>query len=293
MPPVRLSWAYVSALRPLQWTKNLLVFAALLFARQAGDPGQVRRAAVVFVSFCLISSALYLFNDVLDRSADRRHPLKKTRPVASGAVHWEIAAIMAMLLAAAGLLAGRSAAPAAVACVLGYLALGVAYSLALKRMVIIDILAIAGGFVLRAVAGACAIGVTISPWLLICTMLLALFLATAKRRHELLSSARPQRQRPVLAMYSPGLLDQMIAAVTSSTIMAYVLYAFSERTRSEFPSGLMPLTVPFVLYGIFRYLYLIYRKLEGGDPEAMLFRDRPLLAGIVLYALAVFLVISR
>ena len=292
MPPLKLSWAYLHALRPLQWTKNLLVFAALFFARQTGDWAQVRRAALVFAVFCLISSALYLFNDILDRKADRLNALKRGRPVASGAVHWEIATLLAMILAAAGLFVGRFAAPAALACVLGYLVLGVSYSLFLKRIVIVDILAVSAGFVLRAVAGAYAIAATISPWLLICTVLLALFLVTAKRRHELLASRRPQRQRSVLAMYSPALLDQMIAVVTSSTLMAYILYAFAEQTRDKFPSGLMPLTVPFVLYGIFRYLYLVYREAEGGDPEAILFRDWPLLAGVVLYVAVVLFVVG-
>ncbi len=292
MPPVKLSWAYLTVLRPLQWTKNLLVFAALLFARQIGEPAQVKRAALMFLAFCLIASALYILNDLLDRKADQRHPKKRLRPVASGVIHWETGTILALALGAAGLLTARNSTPAALACLLGYIALGAGYSLLLKRVVIVDVLVIAAGFVLRAAAGAYAIQVAISPWLLICTMLLALFLALAKRRQELLASPRPQDQRVVLGQYSSALLDQMIAVVTSSTLMAYILYAFSEQTSLKFSSQLMPLSVPFVLYGIFRYLYLIYHRLEGEEPEVLLVKDWPLLVNFVLYVLAVLLIVG-
>lgn len=292
MPPLKLSWAYLTILRPLQWTKNLLVFAALVFARQLGDPAQVQRALIMFVAFCLVSSALYVFNDVLDRKVDRRHPRKRRRPIASGAIHWELGTILAPILATAGLLVARGAAPAALGCLLGYLVLGVAYSVVLKRVVIVDVLVIAGGFVLRSAAGGYVIAVAISPWLLICTMLLALFLGTAKRRHELLAASRPQAQRAVLHQYSPALLDQMIAVVTSSTLMAYILYAFDAQTSLKFPSQLMPLSVPFVLYGIFRYLYLIYHRSAGEEPEVLLFKDIPLLLNLALYVLLILWIVE-
>jgi 4-hydroxybenzoate polyprenyltransferase len=292
MPPIRPSLAYVRVLRPLQWSKNLLVFAALLFSRGAGDAGLVRRAAILFAAFCLTSSALYVFNDILDRGEDSRHPRKRFRPIASGAIHWEIGAIMAPVLAAAGLLTARGVEPGALACLAGYLVLGSAYSLFLKRVVILDVLVIAAGFVLRATAGALAISVAISPWLLICTMLLALFLALAKRRHELLLVPRPSAGRAVLNGYSSGLLDQMISVATSGTLMAYILYAFAEQTSAKFPSRLMPLTVPLVLYGILRYLFLVYRRDEGGEPELLLVTDPPLLISIALYAAAVAVIVS-
>jgi len=289
---LRVARDHIAVLRPLQWTKNLLVFAALLFARQSREPGQLGKAAVVFAAFCLVSSALYVFNDMRDRKADRLHPRKRLRPIPSGAVRLETASVLAPVLAVLGFLAARNAAPAALACLTGYLALGVFYSLFLKRIVIVDVLAIAAGFILRAAAGAYAIDVAISQWLLICTLLLALFLALAKRRHELVEFAKPLAQRSVLGEYTPALLDQMIAVVTSGTLMAYILYAFSEQTNAKFPSHLMPLTIPFVLYGIFRYLYLIYQRAEGGEPERLLVRDTPLLVNIVLYVLAVAAIVG-
>ena len=292
MRSVRISRAYLRVLRPLQWLKNLLVFAALLFSRQASDLAQVGRAATIFAAFCLVSSALYVFNDVLDRHADRKHPRKRLRPIASGAIRWKTGVIMAFVLAAAGLAVARGAEQGALASLAGYLGLGIAYSLVLKRVVILDTLVISAGFVLRAVAGARAISVAISPWLLICTMLLALFLALAKRRHELLLDSGGSRDREVLDRYTPELLDQMIAVATTGTLMSYILYAFSDQTAAKFSSHLMPITVPFVLYGILRYLYLIYRRDEGGEPEVLLVTDLPLLLSIVLYAAAVAAIVS-
>ena len=288
MPPLPTSLRPVIALlRPLQWTKNILVLAALLFARQAGQPGQAARALTMFAAFCLAASAVYVFNDVLDRDADRRHPRKRLRPIASGRVDRRFAMLLAPLLAAGALVLVRHATPAAQACLLGYLALSVAYCCWLKRIVIVDVLAVAGGFVLRAAAGAYAIEVEISPWLLMCAMLLALFLAVAKRRHELVEVAKGGTARPVLGQYSATMLDQMIAVLTSCTLMAYILYAFSEQTAAKFPSHLMPLTTVFVVFGIFRYLFLIYQRAGGGEPELLLVTDRPLLASLVGYVLGV------
>lgn len=277
-------------LRPLQWSKNLLVLAALLFSRQAGQPAQAARALILFAAFCLVASAQYVFNDVLDREADRRHPRKRLRPIASGAVPREAGWLLTPLLASAGLLLARGAAPAAQACLLGYLVLAAAYSLWLKRILIVDVLAVSGGFVLRAAAGAYAIDVEISPWLLMCAMLLALFLAVAKRRNELVDVPGGRGTRDVLGRYSPAMLDQMIAVLTSCTLMAYILYAFSDATTARFPSHLMPLTTVFVVFGIFRYLFLIYQQAGGGEPEVLLVTDRPLLASLIGYVLAVLVV---
>jgi len=279
--------SWVSLLRPLQWTKNLLVFAALLFARRYAEPGEAERALVMFAAFCLASSALYAFNDSLDRGADRRHPRKRLRPVASGAITPGGAVAAATALALLALLAARSAEPSARLCLAGYLVLGAAYTLFLKRVVILDVLVVAAGFVLRAAAGGFAIAVEISPWLLICTMLLALFLAAAKRRHELVGTRAGVAHRPVLGDYTPALLDQMIATTAACTLMAYVLYTFSEQTVRKFPSHLMPLTSLFVMFGLFRYLHLIYRREEGGEPEALLIRDAPIRWTVLLYVLAV------
>ncbi len=284
--------AYLVLLRPQQWTKNLLVLAPLLFADQFSLPRQCFRALMMFAAFCLISSATYIANDLKDREADRAHPRKRRRPIASGAVQPAIGAAIAILLLATGLALAWSATTFALACALGYVALQAAYTTLLKRVVILDVMAIAAGFVLRAVAGAFAIEVTISPWLLICTILLALFLALSKRRSELLASDRPTAHRQVLGEYNLAFLDQLIAIVTSCTVLAYVLYTYSEQTMQKFPSHLMPLTLPFVLYGVFRYLYLIYRRSEGGEPELLLIRDTPLLISIVLWASAVALIAS-
>jgi len=277
----------IGLLRPRQWTKNTLVLAGVVFADRLGEPGLVRAAMVALAAFCLASSALYILNDLVDRKADVLHPLKRLRPLASGAVRPRSAAPLVPVLAAAALSLALLLPSAFGFGLAAYLVLGVLYSLFLKRFVIIDVLVIAAGFVLRAAGGAWAVGVAISPWLLTCTMLLALFLAMAKRRAELVSAPRFAARRLRAGAYSRELLDQMMAVVTSSTLMAYVLYAFSEQTRQKFPSGLMPLTVPFVLYGIFRYLFLMYRRGEGGEPEALVLRDRPLMAGIALWAAAV------
>jgi 4-hydroxybenzoate polyprenyltransferase len=283
--------ALFSLLRPLQWTKNLLVFAALLFARRYAEPGEAVRAAAMFAAFCLASSALYALNDVVDRAADRRHPRKRLRAVASGSVRPDAALGISLLLALLAFAAAWSLNPSAHLCLIGYLVLGAAYSLLLKRVVIVDVLAIAAGFVLRAAAGGFAIEVEISPWLLICTMALALFLAVAKRRHELLEAKAPAAQRPVLGDYTPALVDQMIAVTAACTLMAYVLYTFSEQTARKFPSHLMPLTSLFVMFGLFRYLHLIYRRDLGGEPEALLVRDAPIRWTVLLYVLAVLLAV--
>jgi 4-hydroxybenzoate polyprenyltransferase len=283
---------YFRLLRPQQWTKNLLVLAPLVFADQLHSKSQCFKALILFVAFCVISSSIYVFNDLMDRKSDRAHPRKQNRPIASGRVQPGLAAVISALLAALGLTLVWNTPMAALACILGYLALQTSYTLFLKRMVILDVLAIAAGFVLRAAAGAFAIQVVISPWLLICTTLLALFLALSKRRSELLASERAIEHRAVLEEYNLAFLDQLIAIVTSCTVLAYILYTFSDQTMQKFPSHLMPLTLPFVLYGIFRYLFLIYRKCEGGEPELLLIKDIPLLIDIILWAAAVAAIAS-
>lgn len=283
---------YILLMRPQQWTKNLLVFAALLFAAQARVPAQRSRVLLLFAAFCLVSSAVYIFNDIIDRGADQAHPRKRCRPVASGRVSVPKGAGFALIFLVCGLTATWPLAWSAKFCVLGYLFLQFAYSLLLKHQVILDVMSISAGFVLRAVAGAYAIDVAISPWLLICTILLSLFLALSKRRSELLSSTDAPAHRSVLEEYTLPLLDQLIATVTAGTILAYILYVYSDQTMHKFPSHLMPLTLPFVLYGIFRYLYLIYRKAEGGEPELLMVKDLPLLIDIVLWAVSVAVIVS-
>jgi 4-hydroxybenzoate polyprenyltransferase len=283
--------AVVRLMRPRQWTKNLLVLAALVFARRYGSPDDVLAAARMLVAFCFASSAVYVLNDLLDREADRRHPVRRRRPVASGEVSVAFAGLVAPVLGLLALLIARDLPPGSGSVVVAYLLLGVVYSLLLRRVVIADVLAVAVGFVLRSAAGAVALSVEISPWLLLCTMLLALFLAVAKRRQELVAVPAAWRARPVLREYTAPLLDQMLGVAATGTLVGYLLYSLSEQTARKFPSGLMPVTSLFVLYGLLRYLHLVLVRGEGGEPEAVLLRDRPLQAALALYLLSVFLAV--
>ncbi len=294
VPSVSVVASLLISLRPEQWTKNLVVFAGVLFGLRLFDPGDVARAVAACAIFCALSGVVYLVNDILDAEADRRHPLKRHRPIASGALRPGLAVTAAGMLAAAALALAfwldREFGIVSVA----YLALQTAYSGPLKHIVIIDVLAIATGFVLRAVAGAVVIDVPISHWLLVCTILLALFLALSKRRHELVLLADgASEHRPILGEYSPYLLDQMIGVVTASTLIAYTFYCISPETVEKFGTDLMGLTVPFALYGIFRYLYLVHRREGGGSPSQMLLTDRPLLVCVALWAVAVVVILYR
>jgi 4-hydroxybenzoate polyprenyltransferase len=282
------------SLRPGQWTKNLFVFAALVFAQRLTDPAGVVKAAAAFVVFCALSSTVYLINDVLDREQDRRHPLKANRPIASGAIGSPLALTVAAFLGAGSLVAALALGWEFFQMASAYLVLLVAYSAFLKHLVILDVLTIAAGFTLRAAAGAAAIAVPISHWLLVCTTLLALFIAMSKRRHELtLLTDTAVDHRPILGDYTPYLLDQMIGVVTASTLIAYAFYTISPETTAKFGTDLLSLTIPFPLYGIFRYLYLVHRRDLGGSPAELLVNDRPLLVCVALWALSVVLIIYR
>jgi 4-hydroxybenzoate polyprenyltransferase len=276
------------SVRPEQWTKNLFVFAALLFAGRLLDADAVARSIATFAVFCGLSAAVYLFNDVSDREVDRQHPLKQSRPIASGALSIHVALGAAGVLAVSSILVALLIRPSLAIVAAAYLALLLLYSTALKHVVIVDALTISAGFVLRAVAGAVALAVPISSWLLVCTTLLALFLALSKRRHELtMLGDQATWHRRILQEYSPYLLDQMISVVTASTLIAYSVYATSPDTAQRLGSPRLGLTIPFVLYGIFRYLYLVHQKRGGGSPAAMLLNDRPLLACVGLWAFTV------
>jgi 4-hydroxybenzoate polyprenyltransferase len=278
----------VASLRPEQWTKNLVVFAGLLFGHRLMDAQAVLAAVACFGIFCGLSGAVYLLNDVFDRMADRRHPLKRLRPIASGALPVHTAIVAAAVLGTSAMAAAAVLRPALGGTAVAYAALLSLYSTVLKHIVIVDVLTIAAGFVLRAVAGALAVDVPISQWLLVCTTLLALFLALSKRRHELVLLAdRATDHRPILEEYSPYLLDQMIAVVTASTLIAYTFYAISPETAERLRTERLGLTIPFVLYGIFRYLYLVHQKRGGGSPAALLLTDRPLLICVGMWALSV------
>jgi len=280
------------SIRPEQWTKNLFVFAGLLFGRRLLDLEAVAYAAAAFVVFCALSGAVYLFNDVADRDGDRAHPLKSARPIASGELPIRTAIIAAGFLGAAGLQAAILIRPALGVAAGAYLVLLLLYSTVLKHVVIVDVLTIAAGFVLRATAGALAVDVPISHWLLVCTTLLALFLALSKRRHELtLLAEGATDHRRILEEYSPYLLDQMVGVVTASTLVAYAIYATSAETAERLGTDRLGLTIPFVLYGIFRYLYLVHQKRGGGSPSALLLADRPLLVCVGLWVASVVLIL--
>jgi 4-hydroxybenzoate polyprenyltransferase len=270
------------------------VFAGLLFGRRLLDPTAIGEALVAFAVFCGLSGVVYLLNDVADRETDRRHPLKARRPIASGALPVGTALVAAAILGLAALGVSTMLGWPFTAVAVAYLALQALYSGPLKHIVIIDVLTLAIGFVLRAVAGAVAVHVEISHWLLVCTVLLALFIALAKRRHEIvLLAGEAPAHRPILGEYSPYLLDQMIAVVTASTLIAYIFYTVSPETQAKFETPWLGLTIPFPLYGIFRYLYLVHRREGGGSPSDLLLTDRPLLLCVALWAVAVAVIIYR
>jgi len=294
VPERSLAFNLLISLRPGQWTKNLLVFAGLLFAKRLFDPAAVADAMAAFTIFCALSGAVYLVNDILDREIDRRHPTKARRPIASGALPVGVAASTSAVLTGSGLLGAFVINSKFGWVAAGYLALQVLYSAKLKHIVILDVLTIAIGFVLRAVGGAFAIDVEISQWLLVCTILLALFIALAKRRHELVLLADGATgHRPILGEYSAYLLDQMISVVTASTLVAYIFYTISPETQEKFGTALLELTIPFPIYGIFRYLYLVHRREGGGSPAELLLTDRPLLSCVALWAASVAFIIYR
>ena len=283
--------ALLVSLRPHQWTKNLVVLAALAFSKHLFDVDAVVRAGSAFVVFCALSGAAYLANDLVDAERDRAHPVKRTRPIASGALALPVARAAGTSLFALGLLASWALGPAFFLCALAYLGLNMAYTFGLKNLVILDVLAIAVGFVLRAVAGAVVIQVVFSSWLIVCTLLLALFLSLAKRRHELVTLEDAAGHRSILAEYSPYLLDQMTAVVTASCLTAYAFYTLAPETVEKYRTDRLALTIPFVIYGIFRYLYLVHRKEQGGNPSDVLLTDRPLLAATVLWGVVVVLIV--
>lgn len=279
----------LQAMRPIQWSKNSLVFAALLFDRQVFNWESLLRCLGAALVFCAVSSAIYLINDVRDVEQDRLHPRKRYRPIASGAVSVSQATRVSILLFVLSILASLLIRPAFALVILAYIVLMIGYSYGLKRLVIVDVFAIATGFVLRAVGGAVAIHVSASPWLFVCTALGALFIGFGKRRNELVTlEAAAGAHRANLDEYSLPMLDQIIAIVSSAMLIAYALYTFDATNVPD--SHAMMLTIPFVAYGLFRYLFLIYRRGEGGSPELLLLKDPGLLiciAGWVATALTV------
>jgi 4-hydroxybenzoate polyprenyltransferase len=287
--PVQAVWL---SLRPHQWTKNLVVFAAPALSKHLFEREPFQQTVLAFLIFCALSGTVYLLNDVADIERDRLHPRKRLRPIASGALSPRAAVLIALGLGLASLGLSAILGFPFLACATLYLALNVLYSFRLKEIVIVDVLCISLGFVLRAVAGGVAIAVVVSDWLLVCTLLLAMFLALAKRRHELVSlTTSATGHRKILAEYSPYLLDQMISVVTASCLTAYAFYTMAPDTVQKYQTDRLAWTIPFVLYGIFRYLYLVHQKEKGGSPTDILVTDRPLLVNVALWAVTLLVIV--
>ena len=284
----------LQSLRPKQWTKNLLVFAGYLFTIEQAHPlALLTRVFAAFALFCLISGAGYVINDVADIKRDNDHPVKRKRPIASGAVPIPVAMTFACILATAVIGASFTVNVHFGLLISAYFVLSVAYSTFLKHQVIVDLLVIAAGFVIRAVAGAVVIEVAISSWLLVCTTLLALFLGLAKRRSELVALEEGGlAHRATLKDYTAPMLDQMLGVTASAALMAYCLYTFSPTSSTGAAHPYMMATIPFVVYGLMRYLFLVHTKNAGGSPELVLLEDRPMLINMVLYVIAAALALK-
>ena len=282
----------VKSLRIHQWIKNFFVFAPLIFSQNVFNLPLLIKTILAFVLFCLLSGAAYILNDIKDIEEDKLHPVKSKRPLASGRIKKNSALIACVFLVLLSLAGAYLLDVHFFIALMIYFILQIAYSGWLKHVVIIDVFLIATGYLIRVIAGGLAIEIQLSPWLFICTILIALFLALSKRRHELvLLDKNAEIHRPILKEYTPQLLDQMIAVVTASTVISYCLYTVSNETVAKFGTKNLLFTVPFVLYGIFRYLYLVHQKDEGGSPEALIIKDKPLLVDLFLWISTAMLIL--
>jgi len=290
LAPLAQARLLLRTMRPKQWTKNVFVWAALLFDVKLFKPGPFARTLLAFVLFCLVSSVVYIVNDLVDAEKDRQHPDKRDRPLASGALSPRVAVGAAIAIIIVTLPLTIWLDHKLVLILYGYLALMVTYSFWLKKIVIVDVLTVATGFVLRVTAGVVVVAAErFSPWIYVCTVLLALFLAIGKRRQEIvLLQDNSNNTRTALQDYNLRFLDEMLALVSSSTVMAYSLYTFVAPNVPK--NHAMMLTIPFVLYGLFRYLYLIHVKGETAPPDVVVLKDRPLQIDVALFGLVVFLV---
>ena len=282
----------VASMRLQQWIKNLFIFAALVFSANLFNAGDIILTVEGFFIFCLTASGVYLFNDVVDIERDKLHPIKSKRALPSGKLSKQAAISASAFLLLVGFITAYGLKAEFGIILLSYIVINVLYTYQLKRVVILDVMTIAAGFVLRVVAGAVLINVPTSEWLIICMILLSLFLGFSKRRHEIkILENSANTHRSVLQHYSPYFLDQMIGIVTATTVMSYALYTISEETVNKFGTKHLIYTVPFVLYGIFRYLYLVHKKDEGGDPTRLVVTDIPLLCNIILWIITVSIII--
>ncbi|MDP3979827.1 MAG: decaprenyl-phosphate phosphoribosyltransferase [Chlamydiota bacterium] len=285
--------SYLILLRPKQWIKNLIIFAALVFSKNLFDLQYVLLTTMAFVIFCILSSAVYIMNDVRDLEQDRLHPWKRTRPIASGEVPVPHALLLSLCFMIISAFASFAMNKQLFLLVLIYLVMQIAYTFVLKQIVLLDIIVIAIGFVLRAVAGAVSINVGISDWLLLCAFLLALFLGFCKRRQELVIHEENDAStfRPVLTQYSPDLLDALISVVTGATVLAYAIYTVWPETVLKFGTHQLLYTLPFVVYGIFRYLYLVHKQDKGDSPTRVLLTDLSLQINLLAWLLCAVLIL--
>lgn len=289
--------ALLQSLRAHQWTKNAVVMAGLVFSEHLSNPVFAWRAALAAALFCAISSGVYLLNDIMDRERDRLHPKKRLRPIASGRLRVPVAGAATAVLLGGGVLVSYAFGVRFGLVATAYASLNLAYSIGLKNVVVLDVMLLASGFVLRAVAGVQVLRpldphIALSPWLLICTLFLALFLAIAKRRAELLSLAgEAAGHRRSLAEYSAPLLDQMISIVTACTILSYSIYTVAGETVAKFHTHRLVYTVPFVVFGVFRYLFLMTQRGGGGNPSEHLLHDKPILGAVALWTLSVLAIL--
>jgi 4-hydroxybenzoate polyprenyltransferase len=288
----------VKEARPHQWVKNLIVFAALLFSQNLGHGALFARSLLAFAVFCLLSSGVYIFNDIVDLDSDKLHPAKRKRPLASGELSVTAASAGSGVFIAAGMILSLLLGPSFAGVSAVYLVLSVLYTLYLKRILILDVLTISVGFVLRAIGGVEALRgvrpyIELSPWLLVCTLFLALFLGFGKRRHEIaLLESRATEHRSTLSEYTLSFLDGLIYALMAATLISYAIYTISPATMAKFHSTNMVMTLPFVVYGVFRYTFLVTQKREGGNPSEVLLTDVPLILTVVLWFVSVLLVLA-
>ncbi len=278
----------IGSMRPKQWVKNCAVFAGLIFSKSFLHLGPVLQTLYCFVLFSMVSGAVYILNDLIDKEKDKLHPVKCKRPIASGKLNTSTALVFSLFVLAVSLALAALAALGLFLILFAYFLLVLVYSLKMKNVVILDVILLSMGFVLRTVGGAVVIHVWISPWLILCTTLLALFLALNKRKNELLvMSDKAGQHKKILEYYTPELINSMLSVITSATVMSYSLYTFSAGKSSY-----MMLTIPFVLYGIFRYQYLVMSKDSGGSPELTLFKDKPLLVCVMLWIITSMVIVA-
>lgn len=291
-------WRILLSMRPRQWTKNLVLFAGIVFSKRFLEPGLIRLSVGAFAVFCVLSGAVYLFNDVADRRRDQGHPVKGSRPVAKGTLGPRTAVGAGIVLSAAALAASGLLGGSFLLLATAFLAVNLGYSLVLRSVVILDVIAISFSFLIRAGAGVMVLQPRIpdlefSPWLWICTLFLSLFLAVCKRRHEFCRLDGAVEHRAVLKEYSVQLLDQLVGLTATASIISYSIYTVWPSTVDKFHTRDLVYTIPFVVFGIMRYLYLVYTRHEGGDPSGVLLTERAIIADVFLWFVAVLFIIGR